>query len=149
MKKMSQTEQNDLITLLSKALSDEWKAHLQYVIHASRMRGLAKDSIAEHLDEHADDEKNHAERLTKHFYSHGLPIDINIENFNPGNDIIEMINMDLEDEVKAIDLYTQIVRLCEDIPELTDTRMLIEDILVDELIMEMIMHHLLSQMMNG
>jgi len=132
MKKLSQIEQNDLVNLLSQALSDEWKAHLQYVIHASRMRGLAKDPIAEHLDEHAEDEKGHAERLTRHFYSHGLPIDVNIEEFNPGNEIVEMINLDLEAEVQAIDLYTKIVSLCEDVPELTDTRTLIEDILVDE-----------------
>jgi len=130
MKKLSQAD--ELISLLSKALSDEWKAMLQYKIHASRMRGLYRDSIAEHLEEHANDEQSHADRLTIHFYSQGIPIDVNIPEFNPGNETIEMINMDLEDEIGAINLYTQIISLCEGVEELTDTRMLIEDILVDE-----------------
>ena len=96
------------------------------------MRGLHGGGIAEHLEEHAEDEQEHAERLTKHFYSHGLPIDINIPEFNPGNDTIEMIQLDLEGEIEAIDRYTRIAEMCADVPELTDTKMLIEDILVDE-----------------
>jgi bacterioferritin len=131
MKKLSQVEAENLIVLLMKALSDEWNANLQYKIHASRMRGLFADPIAEHLDAHANDEQDHAERLTKHFYSHGLPIDVTVE-VHPGNEALEMIKLDMDDEVAAIDLYTKIIGLCEGIPELTDTRMLIEDILVDE-----------------
>lgn len=132
MKKLSQVEQENIVGLLMEALSDEWKAMLQYQIHASRMRGLHGGGIAEHLEEHAEDERAHAERLTKHFYSHDLPIEINIPQFNPGNDTIEMIQLDLEGEIEAIDRYTKIAELCEDIPELTDTRILIEDILIDE-----------------
>jgi len=132
MRKLSQVEQNDLVSLLIEALNDEWVAFLRYQIHASRLRGLFKDPISEHLESHADDEKDHASRLTLHFYSHGLPVDLDIPGFKPGNEVVEMINLDLEGEVAAIDRYTKIIELCEDIPELTDTRMLIEDVLVDE-----------------
>lgn len=122
----------DLINLLSEALSDEWKAALQYQIHASRMRGLYSGGIAEHLDEHAADEIEHAGRLTKHFYSHDFPIDIGIPKFNPGNEPLEMIHLDLQGELDAIERYRKIVELCDGKPEYIDTQMLIEDILVDE-----------------
>lgn len=121
-----------LIRLLSEALSDEWKAALQYKIHASRMRGLYSGGIAEHLDEHANDEIEHAERLTKHFYARGIPIDINIPKFNPGNEPLEMIRLDLQGELDAIERYRKIVELCDGKPKYIDTQMLIEDILVDE-----------------
>lgn len=132
MKKLSQIETNDLIELLMEALSDEWLSMLRYQIHASRMRGIYGETISEHLQEHADDEKDHADRLTRHFYAHDIPIDINIPAFNPGNEPVEMIQLDLEGEIQAINRYTKIAELCEDIPELTDTRMLIEDLLVEE-----------------
>ena len=132
MRKLSQTEQGNLIALLSKALSDEWKAAFQYQIHASRLRGLSRDPIAEHLSEHGEDEVGHAEKLTLHFYSHGLPVDVSVPEIASGSDTVEMINQDLEDEVSAIALYTQIVELCENVPELKDTQMLIESILTDE-----------------
>lgn len=134
MNKKSQTElipvDNELVNLLRKALEDEWKSAFQYEIHASRFRGLY--NVSEHMEEHAEDEREHADRLTMHFYSHGIPIDITIPEINPGKETIEMITKDLEEEVKTIDQYTKIAKLCEDRPELTDTRMLIEDILVDE-----------------
>lgn len=132
MEKLTQTEREHLVFLLMEALSDEWKASLQYQIHASRMRGLYSEGIANHLDEHAEDEKVHAERLTKHFYARGFPIDVNIPQFNPGNEPLEMLHLDLQGELDAIERYRKISELCDGKPEFIDTQMLIEDILVDE-----------------
>jgi len=133
MRKLSQVEQNNLVSLLIDALNDEWVAFLRYQIHASRIRGLYKDPISEHLESHADDEKDHARRLTLHFYSHGLPVDLDIPGFKPGNEVVEMIQLDLEGEVAAIDRYTKIIELCENVTELKDTQMLIEDLIVSEI----------------
>ena len=53
-------------------------------------------------------------------------------NFTTPTDVVAMLSADLQDEVNAIDLYTQIVSMCEGNEALMDTKMLIEDILVDE-----------------
>lgn len=123
---------DELISLLLRALSDEWQAALQYQIHASQLRGLYRDPIADHLKEHADDEIGHAERLTIHLYSRGVDPIVQMPQVDLSTDVVEMLSADLQDEVDAIDLYTQIVAMCEGDEGLTDTRMLIEDILVDE-----------------
>lgn len=132
MKKLSQSEAESLLVLLMKSLSDEFHAMLQYKTHAARMRGLAWEDISDHLSAHGDDEFEHAKRLTQHFYTHGIPVDVDPE-VHSGTETLEMIKLDLDDETAAIDLYTKIIQLCEDVPELTDTKMLIEDILVDEI----------------
>ena len=123
---------DELIQLLIKALSDEYQAALQYIVHANQLRGLYRDPIADHLKEHADDEIAHADRLTIHLYSHGVDVTVEMPQFSIPSDTVGMLSQDLQDEGEAIDIYSQIVALCEDNEALMDTKMLIEDILVDE-----------------
>ena len=123
---------DELIALLIEALNDEWKANFQYEIHASQIKGLHRDGKAEFLKEHADDERDHAERLTIHFFSRGIPVNLSIPPIEVAPDLIKMLQQDLDGEVEAIDRYARIVEMLGDDPALADTRTLIEDIMLDE-----------------
>jgi bacterioferritin len=122
----------ELISLLMEALNEEWKAALQYQVHASQLRGIFRDPIGDQMKEHADDECGHAEQLTVHLFGKGLPIEISVPQVDVSSNPIEMISQDLESEVAAIDRYARILDIVGDAPEFTDTRVLIEAITTDE-----------------
>jgi bacterioferritin len=122
----------ELVPLLMRALNEEWKAVLQYEIHASQLRGIFREGVGEHMKEHADDEERHAEELTAHLFGKGLDVSVTVPEVSTSMNHLEMIAQDLQLEVEAIDLYSQILDLIGDDPELTDTRVLIESILTDE-----------------
>lgn len=121
-----------LVAMLNEVLNDEWKAAFQYYIHASQLRGLHRDPISEHMKDHADDEVGHAERLSIHLFGKGVDFDVVVPEVRSSLDTVEMIAQDLEDEVTAIDKYSAVLEAIGDAPELTDTRVLIEDITTDE-----------------
>lgn len=50
----------ELLTLLNKALADEWLAYYQYWVGAKVVKGLEKDEAVKELTEHAMDELRHA-----------------------------------------------------------------------------------------
>lgn len=54
----------ELVTILNKALSDEWLAHYQYWVGAKVVAGPMKDAVAAELVQHAAEEMQHAELLS-------------------------------------------------------------------------------------
>lgn len=122
-----------LKNLLQEALNDEWKAFVIYTMQAARLRGLFKDTIGDHLADHAADENGHAEQLVQHMLSHGFEPKLEIPEFTVETELEKMLQQDIEDEMKAIDLYDEIIKYCEDRPEIKDTRILVEDILLKEI----------------
>lgn len=123
---------NKLNAMLIDALNDEWKANFQYQIHASQLRGLYREGIADHMKEHADDEQDHADRLSIHLFGKGVAFEVVVPEIRSSLDVIEMITQDLEEEIIAIDKYAAILEVIGDDPELADTKVLIEDITTDE-----------------
>ncbi len=124
---------NKLLQLLQDSLNDEWEAHSIYSIQAAKLRGLHRDPIGDHFQEHADDEKGHAERLTIHLFSHGVEPDITVPEIKVESDLPTMLERDLKDEMGAIDRYDEIIKICEQNDQIKDTRILIEDILLKEI----------------
>ena len=122
----------ELVALLMESLNEEWKAALQYLIHASQLRGIFRDPIGDHMKDHAEDEMSHAEQLTVHLFGKGLTIAIQVPQVDISSNPIEMIQQDLEGEVAAIDRYSKILGIIGDAIEFTDTRVLIESITTDE-----------------
>jgi len=53
-----------LLTLLNKALADEWLAHYQYWVGSKVVSGPMKDAVSSELVIHAAEEMAHAELLT-------------------------------------------------------------------------------------
>jgi len=60
---MVKMDVDELLTLLNKALADEWLAHYQYWVGAKVVAGPMSDAAATELLEHATEEMTHAELL--------------------------------------------------------------------------------------
>jgi len=54
---------DELLTLLNKALADEWLAYYQYWVGAKVVKGPMKDAVISELQLHATEELGHAELL--------------------------------------------------------------------------------------
>jgi len=120
-----------LITLLNKALADEYHASMQYLQHYNNVRSKNTDVI-DHFKEHMGDEQDHANRLVARIYIMGGTPTIDTEKVaNYTEDIDEALKQDIIGEQGAIDLYSQILDLCEQSKDRA-TQQLIEDILTDE-----------------
>lgn len=65
----------ELISLLNKALADEWLAYYQYWTGSKIVKGPMKDAVISELDLHATEELNHANMLvTRIVQLGGTPI---------------------------------------------------------------------------
>lgn len=56
---------DELINLLNKAYSDEWLAYYQYWVGAQIASGMLAVSLIPELEEHANEELDHAQKLAK------------------------------------------------------------------------------------
>lgn len=121
-----------IISLLKESLDQEWKAALQYDIHAALFKGLDRDTMMEHLEDHAGDERDHAKQLVIHLAAKGESVDPKIPAPEIGSSMEEMIDQDLKGEIETIDRYAEILNLCGDDKDKMDTIMLVEGILADE-----------------
>jgi bacterioferritin len=66
---------DELISLLNKALSDEWLAYYQYWVGAKVVKGPMKDAVIAELTLHATEELSHAELLaTRIIQLGGVPV---------------------------------------------------------------------------
>ena len=55
----------ELINLLNQAFSDEWLAYYQYWVGAQVVSGIMAPSLRPELEEHAQEELEHAQKLSK------------------------------------------------------------------------------------
>jgi bacterioferritin len=66
---------DELLSLLNKALSDEWLAYYQYWIGAKVVKGPMKDAVIAELTLHATEELSHAELIaTRIIQLRGTPV---------------------------------------------------------------------------
>jgi bacterioferritin len=66
---------DELLTLLNKALADEWLAYYQYWIGAKVVKGPMKDAVISELTLHASEELSHAELIaTRIIQLGGTPV---------------------------------------------------------------------------
>ncbi|HPP77090.1 ferritin-like domain-containing protein [Methanospirillum sp.] len=54
---------NELISLLNKALADEWLAYYQYWVGSKVVKGPTKDAVIAELVQHATEELSHADMI--------------------------------------------------------------------------------------
>ncbi len=119
-----------LLEALNEALSDEYAAIIQYMLHHVMARGLASPEIAEMFREHAMHEMKHAYALIERIdLLGGTPTTVG--PVMVGGDLKKMVQDDLDGEYRAIDMYSRYIKLAahEDDPV---TRRLLEDILATE-----------------
>jgi bacterioferritin len=108
-----------LISLLNKALSDEWLAYYQYWIGAKVVKGPMKDAVITELTIHATEELSHAELLsTRIIQLGGTPVLSPEEWFkltNCGYDkpedpyVEEILNQNIKGEQCAIRFYSDLL----------------------------------------
>lgn len=109
----------ELIQLLNKAYSDEWLAYYQYWVGAQVATGpMAADLIPE-LEEHAQEELDHAKKLAKRILELGGTPVLSPEGWyeestcgylvpeNP--DAVKLLKQNLQGERCAIEVYNKIL----------------------------------------
>ena len=120
-----------LIGLLNQALEGEMQGTIQYMWQHVLWSGIPGFAVKNELRSIAMQEMRHAEAIAERFqYMGGIPPIVS----NPvtlGNDLSEMLALDIKLEEKTIILYRQIIEVSTDEGD-TTTQLLFEKILSDE-----------------
>lgn len=112
---MNATINQELLTLMNKALDLEHAAYVQYLSHAELVDGLMAEPIIARLRETAGDEAKHQEvfRTIIGDYLNGVP-SMSIAKTHPATTIEEILKQNLAGEKEAVDLYTVILSKLKD-----------------------------------
>lgn len=114
---------NELITLLNKALADEWLAYYQYWIGARVVEGQMRGVVEGELIEHAEEELEHAEMLVERILQlGGTPIlepeawyDMTNCGYESPEDpsVRSILDQNIKGEQCAIDVYNKLLKKLE------------------------------------
>jgi bacterioferritin len=117
--KAQKIDVDELIKLLNRALADEWLAYYQYWVGAKIAVGVPRGEVTEELEEHAKEELEHAEELTKRIIElGGQPIidpkewfkQTNCGYLVPSNPYVEaLIDQNIQGERCAIAVYQKLI----------------------------------------
>jgi len=104
------TSKEELLNMLNKALELEHAARIQYLTHAEAVKGLGSEPIIARLKEIAEDERKHEEMFREIIASYldGVP-SMGIAETHPAKTISEIIEVNLKDEMHAVDVYSEIL----------------------------------------
>ena len=109
---------NELISLLNKALSDEWLAYYQYWVGAKVVKGKMREQVVAELIQHAEDELRHAGMLADRIIQLGGTPVLSPEEWykltncgyeapeNP--DTIPILKQNIKGEQCAIEMYKKL-----------------------------------------
>ena len=131
-------DKDKAIGLLNEALATEIVCVLRYMHHYLMATGVHAFSIRDEFKEHADAEREHADRIADRIQELG-----GVPDFNPGTlvqrsatqyvegeNLADMIREDLIAERIVIDVYRDFIRFFGD--KDPTTRVMVEEILADE-----------------
>jgi bacterioferritin len=129
---------NRAVDILNEALATEIVCVLRYLHHYFMATGVHGMSVRDEFKEHADAEREHADRIADRIQQLGGRPDFNPKSllersasqYVEGSDLAEMIKEDLVAERIVIEVYSEMIRYfgAND----PTTRIMIEDILKDE-----------------
>ena len=121
-------EYTELIGILNEAVSLEYTAVIQYNQHSvlvmGRDRVLFEDFFKDSAKESLQHAKMWAERIV---YLGGVP-SVEIGNVRQSTDVMEMLEINLELEQRAVEVYTRAHRACKHEP----TRYMLENHIQEE-----------------
>lgn len=131
-------DRNAIVSLLNDALATELVCMLRYKRHHFMASGLNAKPAAAEFQEHADEERAHADALAARIVQLGGEPDFSPAQlaershaeYVAGQSLQEMMREDLVAERIAIDTYGQIIRLVGD--DDPTTRRMLEEILANE-----------------
>ena len=130
--KLTQTDDKPLLPLLQEALKAEFQQWDLYYAYKPMLKGLPRDPIADHFEEHAGDEAEHIDVLQRYIVGMGeVPtVDRRSIPILEEPTIEAIIAMQLKFELEAVDLYKKILGQLEDTSPL---KLEIENILMKEM----------------
>jgi bacterioferritin len=107
----------ELIEKLNEDLSREYQAIIGYVVYSQVLKGAEYMTIAKELEIHAQEELQHALKVSKHIdYLGGMPT-VTPMPVKTSDDAKTMLRADLENENNTIRAYRERVRQCEALEE--------------------------------
>jgi bacterioferritin len=127
----SEVTRAQLINLLNEDLAREYQAIIAYVVYSQVIKGAEFMTIAKELEQHAQEELQHALVIAKQIdYLGGTP-GVTPKAVNSSKDAKQMLQFDLENENETVNHYRERIRQCESLGEYAIAER-IREILVQE-----------------
>ena len=120
-----------LAELLNEDLSREYQAIISYVVYSQVLKGAEYMSIAEQLENHAQQELKHALIVSRQIDYLGRMPSVTPKPVRTSDKAKDMLRFDLENENETIRNYRERVRQCEALGEFAMAEQ-IRQILVEE-----------------
>ena len=108
---------DELAELLNEDLAREYQAIIAYVVYSQVLKGAEFMQIAEHLEQHAAQELQHALTLSRQIDYLGKMPTVTPKPVKTSDDAREMLKFDLDNENETVKNYTERVRQCEALGE--------------------------------
>lgn len=121
----------ELMDLLNEAIAREIQVSIQYMWQHVLWKGVKGFSVKEEFEKIAIEEMKHAEAIAERLAYFGGTPTTKPSPINVGNDLTEMLEQDVKDEEKAIELYKRIIEKAQEEKDHTTAR-LFRKILEDE-----------------
>ncbi|HDD59605.1 MAG TPA: ferritin [Euryarchaeota archaeon] len=147
---------DELVSMLNRALADEWLAYYQYWVGAKVVMGPMKGEVAAELIEHATDELRHADMLVNRIFQLGGTPLLNPKDwfdqtncgYDPPEDpfVRKILEQNIAGEQCAIDTYNKIQELTRERDPVTYS--MVVQILQDEVEHEEDLQSLLEDLNN-
>lgn len=131
-------DRDKVVEILNEALATEIVCVLRYMHHYFMATGVHGKAASAEFKEHADEEREHADRIAERIQQLGGKPDFNpksllersVSHYIEGETLGEMIREDLIAERVVIDVYREMIKYFGDGD--STTRIMIEDIMKDE-----------------
>jgi bacterioferritin len=118
----------ELIKILNEAIALEYTAAVQYNQHSMLVTGRDKRLFEDFFQDSAREALSHAKMWGDRIvYLGGTPKPV-VGPIRQSTDVTEMLQMDLEIEEKAVEIYTRAHKICSHDP----TRYMLENHILDE-----------------
>jgi bacterioferritin len=121
-------EHDELIAVLNEAISLEYTAAVQYNQHSMLVTGRDRLLFEEVFQHHAKESLGHAKMWGDRIvYLGGIPKG-EVNQIRQSSDVMEMLEIDLEIEKRAVEVYTRAHKICKHLP----TQFMLENHILDE-----------------
>src|SRR3954447_20343105 len=115
--KGSEITREQMIASLNEDLAREYQAIIAFVVYSQVLKGAQYMNIARELETHAEQELQHALKISKHIdYLGGMPTATALP-VKLSEKAEEMLRADLDNENKTVRAYRERVRQCEALGE--------------------------------